>query len=160
MSDPGDLYSGLVGPILIYRSGILSSTSNDIISDTVDAEFILNFMVYNENLSPYMYRNIETYAPELMDRLIKIKDESVLFEMGGDTWPESNLMHSINGRMYGNLNGLVELISLFFNLFILGYPIALKTQPLGSGKGSLARDGLWNGSRSTYGSLAFSNLHI
>lgn len=65
-----------------------------------------------------MYRNIETYAPELMDRLIKIKDESVSFEMGGDTWPESNLMHSINGRMYGNLNGLVELISLFFNLFI------------------------------------------
>lgn len=96
------MYAGLVGSIVIYRAGLLDTITH--LPTDVDEEFFLHFLVFNENLSPYLRENILTYAPELSDRLLKNPDTP--FKLGGDTWMESNLQHAINGRMYGNLDGL------------------------------------------------------
>jgi FtsP/CotA-like multicopper oxidase with cupredoxin domain len=61
----------------------------------VDREFVTLFSVIDENASPYLDENIETFTQQ--PQTVKPDDEE--FE-------ESNLMHSINGFVYGNLPGL------------------------------------------------------
>ena len=101
-SDPGDMYVGLYGALIVYKKGLLDPET-DLPTD-VDEEFVLHFLVFDENNSHYLRDNINKFAPELQDRLPK--DASTPFVLGGEKWTESNLMHAINGRMYGNLNGL------------------------------------------------------
>jgi len=57
----------------------------------VDREFFLQFKVSDENASPYLQRNIDTFA----GRPATVKTDDEAFE-------ESNLMHSVNGYVYGN----------------------------------------------------------
>lgn len=102
LQDPGDIYSGLVGGFVIYNKGVLDPVTH--FPTDVDEEFLLNFMVYNENLSPYLYASIKKFAPELSDRLLS--NPKTPFTIPGVTWTESNKMHSVNGRMFGNLDGL------------------------------------------------------
>jgi hephaestin len=61
----------------------------------VDRELIVNFEIDDENQSPWIDRNIRTFA-----RDAKGVDKS------DDGFVESNLMHSINGYVYANLPGL------------------------------------------------------
>jgi hephaestin len=60
----------------------------------VDRELIANYEVDDENQSPWIDENIQAFAgdPAAVD---KEDDEFI----------ESNLMHSINGFVYGNLPG-------------------------------------------------------
>ncbi|XP_066455265.1 ceruloplasmin [Eleutherodactylus coqui] len=87
---PRDVYSGLVGPLIICRKGKIEG-----VEEKQYDEFILMFSVIDENLSWYLDENINTYCsdPGSVDK----EDED---------FQESNKMHSINGYMYGNLPGL------------------------------------------------------
>jgi FtsP/CotA-like multicopper oxidase with cupredoxin domain len=93
VDEPGDTNAGLIGPIIVGREGSLGpdGTPTD-----VDREFVTMFTVFDENASPYLLdANIQRYAG--VPSSVKPEDEE--FE-------ESNLMHSINGFVYGNLPGL------------------------------------------------------
>ncbi|KAK1800490.1 hypothetical protein P4O66_005709, partial [Electrophorus voltai] len=85
-----DTNSGLVGPLLVCKEGALSS--NDTQRD-VDHEFFLLFSIFDENLSWYLNNSIKIYG----------MNESTAND---DAFVESNMMHAVNGYMYGNLPGL------------------------------------------------------
>ncbi|XP_042272930.1 ceruloplasmin [Thunnus maccoyii] len=86
-----DLYSGLVGPLVICRRSWGRSLG---LKKEVE-EFALLFLVFDENESWYLDENIRTHIrsprPDLKD------DEA---------FQESNKMHAINGYVYSNLKGL------------------------------------------------------
>ncbi|XP_074467992.1 ferroxidase HEPHL1 isoform X2 [Sebastes fasciatus] len=90
-TDPAkDTNSGLVGPLLVCKKGTLGENGTQ---KGVDKEFFLLFSVMDENMSWYFDKNIEIYGSNETDPLHK-------------DFEESNLMHAVNGRMYGNLHGL------------------------------------------------------
>ena len=84
-----DTYSGLMGVIIVTSRGMARADGSP---KDVDREFVANFMVENENESHWIDTNIERYAadPSTVD-----KDD--------DDFIESNLMHSINGYVFGNV---------------------------------------------------------
>lgn len=84
-----DVYSGLVGPLLICKEGTLNAQGKQA---NIDREFILLFLIFDENLSWYLTKNIATYASGA-DK----EDEDFI---------ASNLMTSINGFSFANLPGL------------------------------------------------------
>ncbi|XP_053567602.1 LOW QUALITY PROTEIN: ceruloplasmin-like [Bombina bombina] len=90
IDSPKDVVSGVIGPLIICKTGVLSKE----IKKKYE-EFVLIFFVVDENLSWYIDENIETFcsSPETVTK----EDEEFV---------KSNLMHSINGYMYGNLPGL------------------------------------------------------
>jgi len=92
VDEPGDTNAGLIGPIIITRRG--SANANGTPKD-VDREFVTMFTVFDENRSPYLDHNIQTYAGQ--PATVNPDDEGFI---------ESNLMHSINGYVFGNLPGL------------------------------------------------------
>ncbi|XP_028817452.1 hephaestin-like protein 1 isoform X3 [Denticeps clupeoides] len=85
-----DLASGLVGPLVVCRPGTLNK---DRLRMDVERDFALLFMVFDENDSWYLQENIDA-------NLHSVKD------IGDPDFMESNLMHAINGRLYGTLSGL------------------------------------------------------
>lgn len=88
---PADTNSGLAGAIVITAKG--KARPNGRPAD-VDREFITMFTVTDENMSWYLDENIEAYA-----------DPSAV-DVESDEFVESNLMHGINGYVYGNILGL------------------------------------------------------
>lgn len=84
-----DTNTGLIGPIIVTRQGELAENDKP---KGVDREFIVLFSVLDENHSHYLADNIRRFAPRA-----RAEDEE--FE-------ESNLMHSMNGFVYGDLPGL------------------------------------------------------
>jgi hephaestin len=91
-NEAADVYSGLMGAIVITRKGMARADGTP---KDVDREFVVNYEVDNENASLYLERNIATFAG---------KPKTVNKEDGD--FQESNLMHSINGYVFGNLPGL------------------------------------------------------
>jgi hephaestin len=87
-----DTYAGLMGPMIICGK---NSCNPDATPNDVDRELVTNFEVLDENQSPYLQQNIDTFAGD--PGSVDPDDE----EFG-----ESNLMHSINGYVFGNLPGL------------------------------------------------------
>ncbi|KAJ8280402.1 hypothetical protein GJAV_G00054140 [Gymnothorax javanicus] len=87
-----DLASGLIGPLVICREGTLDESRR---RRDVHREFALLFMVIDENESWYLEDNIQAY----MD---KPPDAAHM-----DEFEESNKMHAINGKLFGNLDGLI-----------------------------------------------------
>lgn len=87
-----DTNGGLVGPIIITRRGMARPDGSP---KDVDREFVSYFSVIDENESRLLGQNIKHYAgkPASVDR----DDEE---------FHESNLKHSVNGYLYGNLPGL------------------------------------------------------
>ncbi|XP_030228157.1 ceruloplasmin isoform X2 [Gadus morhua] len=86
-----DMYSGLIGPLVICRSswGRTLGLKKEV------EEFAALFMVFDENESWYLDDNIRT---QIVNPPRGLKDNELFIE--------SNKMHAINGRMYGNLEGL------------------------------------------------------
>ncbi|XP_072849696.2 ferroxidase HEPHL1 isoform X1 [Pogona vitticeps] len=87
-----DMYSGLIGPLIICRKGILNEKG---VRTDVDREFALLFLVFDENESWYLNENIEKY----LDKNPKEFNHT-------DDFVEGNKMHAINGKIYHNLHGL------------------------------------------------------
>lgn len=83
----GDTYAGLMGPMVVTAQG---SARSDGSPQDVDREVFELFSVMNENASPYLDTNIDRYAqPPAPDP----EDDGFI---------ESNLMHSINGYVFGS----------------------------------------------------------
>uniref|UniRef100_A0A7N8XUM8 ferroxidase n=1 Tax=Mastacembelus armatus TaxID=205130 RepID=A0A7N8XUM8_9TELE len=105
-----DLYSGLLGPLVICRPGTLQySMGPDRQRLDVEKEFALLFMVHDENQSWYLDDNIRKYLG--VDPGTFTPDQD--FE-------ESNMMHGINGKLYGNLHGLVMMHGQKVDWYLLG----------------------------------------
>jgi FtsP/CotA-like multicopper oxidase with cupredoxin domain len=85
-----DTNAGLVGPMVITAAG-----KGDPVTATpldVDREIFSYFTVENENASLYLDRNLQDLAQS--PHQVAASDE--------DGFEESNLMHSVNGFVYGN----------------------------------------------------------
>jgi hypothetical protein len=87
-----DIYAGLVGAIIVTRS---ASANPDGTPKDVDREFVTLFMIFDENMSPYLDANIQRFAGS--PNAVRKKDGE---------FKESNKKHTINGLLFGNLNGL------------------------------------------------------
>jgi FtsP/CotA-like multicopper oxidase with cupredoxin domain len=92
VDEPGDTNAGLIGPIIVGREGSLGPDGRP---TDVDREFVTMFTVFDENASPYLDANVQRFAG--VPSSVHPEDEDFI---------ESNLMHSINGFVYGNLPGL------------------------------------------------------
>jgi manganese oxidase len=92
VDEVADTNAGLVGPIIVTRHG---EANPDGTPKGVDREFVTLFTIFNENKSPYLDQNIKKYA-----------GNSSAINTQDDEFIESNLKHSINGFVYGNLQGL------------------------------------------------------
>jgi FtsP/CotA-like multicopper oxidase with cupredoxin domain len=88
VDEAADMYSGLMGPLIVTRKGMARPDGSP--SD-VDREIFSLFMVVDENQSPYLRRNVRRHARD--PRSVDVDDPD---------FQESNLMHSINGYVYGN----------------------------------------------------------
>jgi manganese oxidase len=78
-----DTNSGLVGPMIVTAAGRARADGTP---DDVDREFVTTFWITDENKSPYTPKSVIA---------------------GDEGYAESNLMHGINGYVYGNIPGLV-----------------------------------------------------
>lgn len=86
-----DTYSGLIGPLVICKAGILDE--NNTRHDSISREFPLLMLAFDENQSWYLQDNIAANAPGT--------------DPTTDEFIESNKYDSINGCIYNNLPGLV-----------------------------------------------------
>jgi manganese oxidase len=84
-----DTNAGLVGPMVITRKGSARPDGSPV---DVDKEVFSYFSVVDENQSPYLDQNLQELAQAPHE---VAPDDEEAFE-------ESNLMHSINGYVYGN----------------------------------------------------------
>ncbi|XP_072266229.1 ceruloplasmin-like [Pyxicephalus adspersus] len=105
LSSSRDIYSGLVGVMLICKTGVLEKKKK------IKEEYILMLTVMDENMSWYIDENINNFCtnPASVDK----DDEDFL---------NSNLKHCINGYMFGNLPGLsvCDNIDVKWYMFSLG----------------------------------------
>lgn len=76
------MYSGLVGPLVICRNGILEPNGG---RNDMDREFALLFLIFDENQSWYLKENIATYGPQETSH-VNLQDATFL---------ESNKMHGL-----------------------------------------------------------------
>lgn len=83
----GDTYAGLQGFMEITARGMARAHGSP---KDVDREVFELFSVMNENKSPYLDDNVHRFAQEPYSA------------PGDEDFEESNLMHSINGYVFGN----------------------------------------------------------
>jgi FtsP/CotA-like multicopper oxidase with cupredoxin domain len=108
VDEVADDYAGLVGPIIVTSADMArpDGTPKD-----VDREFAVQFKVSNENVSPYLARNIKTFAgtPDAVD------------PEDGD-FQESNMMHTINGYVFGNqpLSSMTMMAGEHVRFYLMG----------------------------------------
>ena len=97
-----DVESGLIGPIIITRHGMLGAGDRP---KDVDREFVTLFMVYDENASWYLDQNIKTYVSD-QKGLNKLEfapiDDQGNFSLIGTGFTASNFKLTINGYMFAN----------------------------------------------------------
>ncbi|KAK6962443.1 hephaestin-like protein 1, partial [Biomphalaria glabrata] len=89
-----DTNTGLLGPLIVCRKGTIGVNGK---RRDIDKELFIFMSVMNENLSWYLEDNIKTFAPARVGTNYQADSE----------FDESNKMHSINGRLHGNNQGLV-----------------------------------------------------
>jgi len=129
VDESGDTNAGLVGPIIVTAKG---KARRDGSPRDVDRQFVTLFTVFDENRSPYLDPNIQTFTgdPDSVDP----DDEGFI---------ESNLMHGINGYVFGNLPGL----RMRAGERVRWYPFALGTEVDLHTPHWHANTLLWNGNR-------------
>ncbi|XP_071090997.1 hephaestin-like protein [Haliotis cracherodii] len=83
-----DTHTGLIGPLVICRKGILDVNGR---RKDVDREFAVYFTIVDENSSWYLDMNINMFAPrpDLVNKTFR-------------EFMTSNHMHSVNGYIFGN----------------------------------------------------------
>lgn len=92
--EPADTNTGLVGPLIITRKG---SANPDGSPKDIDREFVTLWTVVDENASHYLEHNVNHFTGKPKKTMKNLEDPE---------FKESNLMHSVNGYVYGNLPGL------------------------------------------------------
>lgn len=106
MNETRDTYTGLIGPMIVMAPG---TGRPDGRPRGVDRELITLFTVYDENKSWYIEQNIAEYA-----------EDPTSVDAEDDEFFESNLMHGINGYVFGNLPGLVMQEGELVRWYVLG----------------------------------------
>uniref|UniRef100_A0A3P8Y2W5 ferroxidase n=1 Tax=Esox lucius TaxID=8010 RepID=A0A3P8Y2W5_ESOLU len=117
LNAPKDIASGLLGPLIICKKGTL-----DVYGDkAADYSYVLLFTVSDENLSWYLDDNIKTYCTQPTGATNPLSPSgqnpskptvpnpqqlSINVDKEDEDFQESNLLHSINGFVYGNLPDL------------------------------------------------------
>lgn len=101
-----DENAGLMGPIIITRQGMANPDGSP---KDVDREFVTLYMIFDENKSPYLQHNIQAYTKEPSS--VKMADPMFM---------ESNMKHSINGYLYGNLPGLNMVEGQHIRWYVIG----------------------------------------
>lgn len=97
-----DVESGLIGPIVITRRGMLGPGDKP---KDVDKEFVTLFMIYDENTSWYLDQNIKTYVsdPKGLNKLeFAPTDDQGNFSLIGSGFTSANFKATINGYMFAN----------------------------------------------------------
>src|SRR5215212_2135815 len=89
VDEPADTNAGLIGPMIITKRGMARPDGSP---KDVDREFVNLYTVMDENASLYLDDNIQMFPGD---------PGSV--DPDDDGFIESNLMHSINGYVFGNL---------------------------------------------------------
>jgi FtsP/CotA-like multicopper oxidase with cupredoxin domain len=92
VNEVGDTNAGLVGAIVIHRRGRLDERRQ--LPKGVDREFVNLFTVTDENKSLYLESNLREFLG------------TAPIDTDAEEFVESNLMHGINGFVYGDLPGL------------------------------------------------------
>jgi FtsP/CotA-like multicopper oxidase with cupredoxin domain len=110
VSEVKDTNTGLYGVIIVTSPDYVTGDGTDAVAKDIDRELIVLFTVMDENVNWYLRDNIDAFTnistvatgeePEGenghgIEELIDDED-----------FQESNKMHSINGFVYGNLQGL------------------------------------------------------
>src|SRR5690242_12240150 len=75
----------------------------------IDREVFTLFSVMNENLSPYIRANVKRFAEKPYPK-----------NLDDDEFVESNLMHSINGYVFGNQPGLTMHVGDRVRWYVMG----------------------------------------
>ncbi len=88
--EPADTNGGLIGVIIVTKR---NKARPDATPLNVDREFVSLFNIYDENSSLFLDDNIAEFAPGA--------------DPDDEDFQESNLMHSINGLLWGNNAGYV-----------------------------------------------------
>jgi hephaestin len=89
VDEVADVYTGLAGPIIITAR---AAAREDGSSKDFDREIITNFEIFDENSSHFLDYNVAAFAAK--PQKVRLDDEAFI---------ESDLMHAINGYVYGNL---------------------------------------------------------
>lgn len=92
VDEPADTNAGLIGPIVVTDR---DHAGPDARPTDVDRELFTMFTIFDENTSFYLRDNVGEHCQSPRD--VDLHDADFM---------ESNRKHSINGRMYGNLDGL------------------------------------------------------
>jgi FtsP/CotA-like multicopper oxidase with cupredoxin domain len=104
-NDVRDVNAGLMGPMIVSADG---STGADGTPRDVDRELVVTFQEVFENESWYIEENIRTYSTD-PDAQTIVPDPfggPIVLAEGYQTLGDYNLMESLNGFVYGNLDGL------------------------------------------------------
>jgi manganese oxidase len=99
-----DTYSGLIGGLVVTAKG---QAKSDGTPKEVNREFVNLYQVFDENkslLSEQNFSKLENYEA--------VKDS--------EEFAESNLMHGINGYVYGNVPGMVTRVGEKVRWYVLG----------------------------------------
>lgn len=101
--EPKDTNAGLIGAIIITRKGMAKpdGTPKD-----VDREFVTAFFIIDENNSPYLDHNIQTYAkdPKSVKKLEGgPADPDGNFSLLGSGFTAANFRLTINGYLFANM---------------------------------------------------------
>ena len=89
VNPPRDVNSGLIGAIIIVKKGLANP---DATPKDIDREFVTLFNIFDENESKYIDTNFKKFT----DGSLSTADELFI---------ESNLMHTMNGLLWGNNTG-------------------------------------------------------
>eukprot|EP01084_Bolivina_argentea_P051330 94422_1 len=105
VDEPRDVMTGLIGAIIISKDESdfdgYNGDQNDIMPDDIDEEFTTFFVLFDENESHLFDKNLQEYLD------LSINDNGIDLLLQDNDFIESNLMHSINGYLFGNLQGLI-----------------------------------------------------
>ncbi|XP_054984107.1 ceruloplasmin-like [Sorex araneus] len=93
-----DLFSGLIGPLIVCRKDAKANLVHR----------VLLFMTFDENKSWYLEENINTHSAEPSQ-----------VNKSDDNFQLSNLMHAINGRLFGNNQGLTFHVGDEVNFYLI-----------------------------------------
>jgi hephaestin len=99
-----DSYAGLIGPMIVTARGKARSDGSPA---DVDRQLVTMFEVSDENQSSWLGANEEAHE---IDSSVEEDEE----------FGESNLMHSINGYVYGNLPGLTMKKGEYVRWYLIG----------------------------------------
>ena len=96
VKEDADVNSGLMAPMIVTRR---NDARADLTPKDVDRELIVSFHEIDENVSHYLEENLEIYATE---KKTVSEEERAFF----DPFGFSNFMESMNGFLFGDLQGL------------------------------------------------------